>query len=119
MPRERREARRVGERLGRTPPPARPFGAGRPAAPAFHARTLGAGRTCLFPLLVRSAHPPESGSEADERGHGLGAFVPALHLPVTRAPGRLKGPRRGAGRRAGGRSLWASAREGVGGARGA
>lgn len=49
MPRERREARRVGERLGRTPPPARPFGAGRPAAPAFHARTLGAGRTCLFP----------------------------------------------------------------------
>lgn len=39
------------------------------------------------------------------------AFVPAPHLPVTRAPGWPKGQRRGAGWRAGGRRLWASAGE--------
>lgn len=45
-------------------------------------------------------------------GPCLGYVCPTLHLPVTRAPGWLKGPKRGVGRPAGGRSLWASAREG-------
>lgn len=64
-------------------------------------------------------HPPspESGSDAVAplcgEGDPLGKhLLPSLHLPATRAPGWLKGPRRGAARRAGGRSLWASAREG-------
>lgn len=64
-------------------------------------------------------HPPspESGSDAVaplcREGDPLGErLLPSLHLPATRAPGWLKGPQRGAARRAGGRSLWASAREG-------
>lgn len=64
-------------------------------------------------VLMRSPHLCREGDSA------WGAFAPALRLPVTRGPGWLKGPQRGAGRRAGGRSLWASAREGaVGGGAG-